>query len=155
MRCALQALGDQERTVVLADSFAGLPAPGSAGYQEDELDLSGLDYLSVPRGKVEELFESFGLLDGQVEFLEGWFHETLPRLRGRRFAILRLDGDLYSSTMVALENLYPGLSRGGYVIVDDFQIDECRRAVEDYRAAVGSHEELVPIDGSSVYWRRA
>ena len=155
MRCALEALGDQERKVILADSFAGLPAPGLAGHQEDELDLSGLDYLSVPRREVEALFESFGLLDSQVEVLEGWFHETLPRLRGRRFAIIRLDGDLYSSTMIALENLYPGLSSGGFVIVDDFRINECRRAVNDFRASTGSDETVVPIDDSSVYWRKA
>lgn len=155
MRCALEALGNRERVVVMADSFAGLPPPGLAGHAEDALNLSGLDYLSVPRAEVEELFESFGMLDSQVEIVEGWFHETLPQIKGRRFALIRLDGDLYSSTKISLENLYPSLSCGGFVIVDDFSIDECRRAISDYRSTVGSSEQLVPIDGSSVFWRKA
>lgn len=155
MRCALAALGNRERVVVMADSFAGLPPPGLAGHTEDALNLSGLDYLSVPRAEVEGLFASFEMLDSQVEIVEGWFHETLPLMKGRRFALIRLDGDLYSSTKIALENLYPNLSRGGYVIVDDFHINECRRAISEYRSAVGSSEALVPIDRSSVYWRKA
>ncbi len=155
MRCALEVLEDRVRTVILADSFAGLPPPGLAGHSEDELDLSGLDYLAVSRTEVEALFESHGMLDSRVEFVEGWFHETLPTVRDRRFAVIRLDGDLYSSTMIALENLYPGLSKGGFCIIDDYQINECRRAVEDFRAAVGSSEEMFPVDASSIYWRKA
>lgn len=155
MRCALDVLGDRSRRVVLADSFAGLPEPGRSGHAEDVLDLSRIEYLEVPRAAVEALFDEFGVLDDRIEFLQGWFHETLPSLRGRTFAVLRLDGDLYSSTMLSLENLYSGLSPGGFVIIDDFGIPECRQAVEEFRRANGIEDELVPIDRSSVYWRRS
>lgn len=155
MRCALAAFGDQSRRVLLADSFSGLPKPGLAGHSQDALDLSGIEYLEASRAEVEALFREFGVLDSQVEFVEGWFHETLPRLRGRRFSVIRLDGDLYSSTLLALENLYPGLSERGFLIVDDDGIPECRQAVHVYREANGIVDEIVQIDESSVYWRRS
>lgn len=84
--------------------------------------------------------------------MKGWFHESLPTLANRRFALIRLDGDLYSSTMVALENLYPSLSPGGYLIVDDWAIEECREAVEKYRSEHKITEEIKEIDGESVFW---
>lgn len=154
MRAALRALGDKERKVVLADSFAGLPKPGAAGHTQDKLNLSEIPYLAVSREQVEQLFRQNGLLDAQVEFLEGWFHETLPSQRGRPFALIRLDGDLYSSTMIGLENLYPSLTRGGCIIIDDFGIEECQEAVADFRREHKIEDPLVPIDESSVWWRK-
>jgi O-methyltransferase len=72
-----------------------------------------------------------------------------------RLAILRLDADLYESTMVALRSLYPKLSRGGYVIVDDFgAVPNCREAVEDFRRDLQISEEVKAIDWTGVYWQR-
>ena len=151
---ALMALGDTKRKLILADSFEGLPKPGITHHTKDALNLSDIDYLSVSEDEVRETFSRFGLLDEGVEFLKGWFHETLPTLRDREFSLLRLDGDLYSSTMVALEELYPRLSLQGYVVIDDWQIDECREAVEDFRNKMGVDEEITDIDGYSVFWRK-
>ena len=55
-------------------------------------------------------FARFGLEQG-VEFVEGFFDETLPTLRGRRWSVVRLDGDTYEATWVGLESLYPGSPR--------------------------------------------
>jgi O-methyltransferase len=55
-----------------------------------------------------------------VRFLPGWFRETLPSAPIKRLAVLRLEGDLYESTIVALDALYPKLSPGGFAIVDDY-----------------------------------
>ena len=79
-------------------------------------------------------FAAYGLLDDQTRFLPGWFRDTMPRAPVERLALLRLDGDMYESTMIALENLYPRVSIGGYVIVDDYCIASCAKAVNDYRA---------------------
>ena len=69
--------------------------------------------------------------------------------------MVRLDGDTYEATWVALESLYPGLSAGGYLIVDDYGlIEECRRAVDDYRRQHGIEEPIERIDWSGVRWRR-
>ncbi len=101
-------------------------------------------------------FERYGLLDEQVRFLEGWFRDTLPVAPLSRLSVVRLDGDMYESTMDALVNLYPKLSVGGYLIVDDYgALRGCRQAVHDYRHAHGIHEEIRPIDWSGVFWQRS
>ena len=62
-------------------------------------------------------FALFGLLDDQVRFLKGWFKDTLPDAPIDQLAILRLDADMYQSTIEGLRYLYPKLSPGGYVIL--------------------------------------
>jgi hypothetical protein len=157
MRAALKAHGVTDRCVWLADSFAGLPPPNSKDFPNDaSWDLSTFDYLAVPRAQVEDNFRRYGLLDEQVRFLEGWFHETLPTAPIDDLAILRLDGDLYESTIVALTHLYPKLSPGGFCIVDDYgNIDACKAAVHDYRQAHGIDDEILDVDGYGAYWRKS
>ena len=118
-------------------------------------DLHNQVGLAVSREDVEANFRRYGLLDDQVRFVEGWFEETLPTLAGHTWALIRLDGDLYQSTIEGLENLYPGLSPGGYCIVDDYgTYSACRQAVEDFRAKHKIDEPIVDIDGSGAFWRR-
>jgi len=79
----------------------------------------------------------------------------LPDAPIERLSLLRLDGDIYESTIVALRALYPKLSPGGFVIVDDYgAVSGCRAAVEDFRSAEGITEPLEEIDWSSVYRRK-
>ena len=89
--------------------------------------------IAVSLDEVKANFSRYGMLDQPVHFLKGWFKDTLPTAPIERLAILRLDGDMYSSTFDALKHLYPKLSRGGFVIVDDYHIDACRKAVTDFR----------------------
>jgi hypothetical protein len=156
MRALLAAHGVTDRTVWLADSFAGLPAPDTARYPADRgLDLHTYPELAVPLEHVTRAFDRYGLRDEQVRFLEGWFEETLPTLRGHRWALVRIDADLYQSTTEALENLYPSLEPGGFLIVDDYGVIEpCRRAVDEFRAGAGVTDPLERIDASAVFWRR-
>ncbi len=100
-------------------------------------------------------FERYGLLDSQVRFLKGWFRETLPKAPIEALAVIRLDGDMYESTIDALVNLYPKLSVDGYLIVDDYALKSCRRAVRDYRDSHGIRDPIIPIDWAGVYWRRS
>jgi O-methyltransferase len=156
-RAVLEALGDAERLVWCADSFAGLPPPDPQAYAADEGDLHHTYlHLAVPLEEVRANFERYGLLDDRVRFLPGWFRDTLPSAPIEALAVLRLDGDMYESTIVALRALYPKVSPGGYVIVDDYgAVPACRRAVEDFRAEHGVAEPLVEIDWTGTYWRRA
>ena len=156
MRAVLKARGVTDRYVYAADSFQGVPPPDADSYPQDEgLDLSGNRSLAVPVADVRANFARYGLLDEQVRFLEGWFSETLPTVRDRRWAVIRMDGDLYESTMDALVNLYPNLSVGGYLIVDDYgAYKACRQAVHDYREMHGIEESIRDIDFTGVYWRR-
>ncbi len=154
-RATLDSLGADDRTVWVADSFKGLPAPDEGAFPEDRyLDLSHVDFLSVPVEEVRANFARFGLEHG-VEFLEGFFDETLPTLSDRRWSVVRLDGDTYEATWVCLESLYPGLSAGGYLIVDDYGlIKECRDAVHDYRDKHGITEPIEKADWNGIHWRR-
>ena len=110
--------------------------------------------LAVPETEVRANFQRYGLLDDQVRFLPGWFKDTLPNAPIDRIALLRLDGDLYESTIEALDALYPRLSPGGFCIIDDYALEGCRRAVTNYRAKHGVSAEIVDIDGCGVLWRK-
>jgi hypothetical protein len=90
----------------------------------------------------------------QVHFLKGWFKDTLPEAPIRELAILRLDGEMYSSTLDWLMNLYPKLSVAGYVIIDFGAIPACRKAVHDFRASEKIESPSIPIDWNGVHWRR-
>ena len=158
MRGVLQALGDTTRTVWAADSFEGLPAPNVAVYAADAGDrLHELGGLAVGVDQVKNNFRRYGLLDDQVKFLVGWFKDTLPTAPIEQLSVIRLDGDMYESTIQAIEALYPKLSPGGFCIVDDFGsfVDQAQRAVHDYRAQHGITDEIIDIDGSGAYWRKS
>ena len=158
MRGVLKAHGDSSRTVWVADSFEGLPAPDPARYPADAGDRHHkLGGLAVGVELVRHNFERYGLLDEQVQFLVGWFKDTLPAAPIEQLAVIRLDGDLYESTWQAIEALYPKLSPGGFCIVDDYGdlIAQCQRAIHDYRQAHGITESIVDVDGFGAYWRKA
>ena len=105
---------------------------------------------------MKENFRRYGLLDDRVRFLQGWFKDTLPTVRDRRWAVIRLDGDMYESTMDALINLYDNLSPGGFAIIDDYGcIPACKQAVEDFRVARGITDPIQTIDWTGVYWRKS
>lgn len=157
MRAVLAAHGDQARRVWLADSFAGVPPPDAEHYAADKgLNLHrAAGVLAVPESEVRANFARHGLLDDQVRFLPGWFKDTLPDAPIERIAVLRLDGDLYESTIQALDALYPKLSPGGFCIIDDYHpIPACRQAVTDYRDKNGILEPIVEVDGTGVLWRK-
>ena len=150
-RAALDSLGDG-RTVYVADSFQGFPEADER--DPDVASLGAFDFLAVPLEEVRDSFARLGCERG-VEFVPGFFEETLSSLSGRRWSLIRLDGDTYGPTREALRWLYPGLSVGGYLIVDDYgSFDGCREAVEEFRAEHGIEEPLEKIDSTCVRWRR-
>jgi O-methyltransferase len=144
MRATLDSLGE-ERTVWVADSFAGFPADSS---------LENYDFLAAPLEDVKASFERLGVARG-VRFVPGFFEATLPPLAGGRWAIVRLDADTYEPTRIALQSLYPGLAPGGYLVLDDYgSFPECRRAVDEFRETHGITEPIERIDPTGVRWRR-
>lgn len=157
MRAVLAARGVTDRLVWVADSFQGMPVADAASHPGDrELATHRHnDVIAVDLETVRRNFARYGLLDEQVRFLPGWFHETLPGAPIEALAVLRLDSDLYDSTVLTLEHLYPKLSEGGYVIVDDYHIPVCRKAVHDWRADHGVTDEIKDIDGLGAFWRRS
>jgi len=156
MRAILRAYGVHDRTVWAADSFEGLPPPNPQDYPADagaQWHLRPLTEVGVEH--VRRNFDRYSLLDDQVQFLPGWFRDTLPKAPIQRLALLRLDGDLYESTMDALVPLYPKLTPGGFVIVDDYNLPMCKKAVNDYRNKMGIDDEIIAIDDAGIYWRKS
>ena len=157
MRGIANAAGQKKRKVFVADSFVGLPEPDATNYPKDRNDNHHTknDRLGVSLEQVKENFAHYGLLGDNVIFLEGWFKDTLPTLGDEKFAIVRLDGDMYESTIQAIETLYPRLSKGGYLIVDDWgAVPACKQAVLDYRENEHITEDIIDIDGTGVYWKK-
>lgn len=157
MRGVLQAYRVTDRRIWLVDSFQGLPEPDADKYPSDAgRALHKYNpYLGVSLEAVRENFRRYELLDDQVSFLPGWFRDTLPTAPIGRIAVLRLDGDLYESTMEVLMNLYDRVSIGGYVIIDDYgALPCCRTAVTDFRERRGVSAPLHTIDWTGVFWRK-
>ena len=156
MRGVLQANGIADRKVYAADSFAGLPQPNPEAYPADrDFDLSIHKELAVSLDAVKDNFARYGLLDDQLVFVEGLFGDTLPKLDAGPFCLIRLDGDYYQSTYVSLEALYPKLSPGGFIIVDDFNyLQPTREAVNDYRSRMEITAPMHQVDWSASWWRK-
>lgn len=156
MRAVLKAYGANDRKVWLADSFQGLPRPdGRFDQDQGDRHWEFSDYLGVSVDQVKANFSRYNLLDDQVCFLKGWFKDTLPNAPIERLSLLRLDGDMYASTMDAITSLYPKLSVGGFVVVDDYgNVAGCQQAIDDYRQANGIRTPIEAIDGRGVFWRK-
>jgi O-methyltransferase len=156
-RGILKAHGIKDRTVWVADSFAGLPPPDPNKYPDDAGDIHHLlKPLAISLEQVKSNFDTYGLLDDRVQFLKGWFKDTLPKAPLKQLAVVRLDGDMYESTMDGLANLYPKLSPGGYLIVDDYgAVPACAKAVNDYRKQHGINDPIEVIDWGGVFWKRS
>lgn len=157
MRALLKVAGVTDKIVWAADSFEGLPKPDEEKYAADKGDnhhtLS--DILAISEEEVRNNFKKYGLLDDQVKFLKGWFKDTLPTAPIEKLSVLRLDGDMYESTIQALDALYPKLSVGGYLIIDDYGVvPGCKKAIMDYRQQHNLTEEIIDIDGSGAYWKK-
>jgi hypothetical protein len=155
MKGCLAAWDMQDRLVWVADSFEGLPvpsAPEDAGY---DFSATKVPILAVSLEEVRENFRRYDLLDDNVKFLKGWFRDTLHVAPIRQLALLRLDGDLYESTMDALKALYDKVAPGGFIIVDDFNdFEPCRRAVSEFREQRGIKDRIETIDWSGAFWRK-
>jgi O-methyltransferase len=158
LRAILAALGDTTRTVWACDSFEGLPEADAERFPVDvPLRLHEHRELAVGLDQVQANFARYGLLDDQVRFVPGWFRDTLPKLATEvgPIAVLRLDGDMYESTIDALTHLEPLVAPGGFVIVDDYGgIGACRQAVADHRATRGISAEIHEVDWTAVWWRK-
>lgn len=147
---------NEKRQIWVCDSFEGLPKPNEAMYPEDKGDIHHqYNALAVSLEQVKANFKRYDLLTENVKFLKGWFSDTLPTIPAQKFALVRLDGDMYESTMDALVNLYHKLEPGGYLIVDDYALGPCKKAINDFRDKHSITEEIIQIDSTGVYWRKS
>jgi O-methyltransferase len=118
---------------VLFDSFEGLPEFTDKDSNAVLHEFAKGDRFAVGEevacGAMQRTGENF-------EIRKGWFEETVPKFAAEQptIAVLRLDADLYDSTMVCLTHLFPLVAPGGLILIDDYgsEWDGCTRAVHDY-----------------------
>lgn len=163
IRGVLRAHGATNRASWLCDSFSGLPPTTS--------DIMGVEggrhwdntpYLEVSTKEVAEHIVLSGVADKNIIFAKGFFNDTMPpirkmlnaRAKDTKFAIMRLDGDMYKSTVDVMYNLYDRLSVGGYLIMDDWNGFESKTACTDFFAAHNHHPAVIQVDRSSAYWQK-
>lgn len=140
--------------VFVCDSFEGLPRPDVSKYPDDSGDKHyTYEELKVSLEEVKSNFEKYKLLDDKVIFLKGWFSDTLKNNDLiTDISILRFDGDMYGSTMDVLDNLYDKVVDRGVIIIDDYCLPNCKKAVTDFRNNRKISEELDVVDRCGVFW---
>lgn len=119
------------KKVLLIDSFEGIPSSDNTkyGYSDNESHSEG--EFSISLEQVQQTFKKLELEDN-VKFIKGWFKDTIPVLPVKEIALLRFDGDLYSSTLEVLENLYDKVVSRGFIIIDDYCLSSCKEAVTKF-----------------------
>jgi O-methyltransferase len=156
MRGYLAAWEMNDRKLWVADSFEGLPVPSLPEDEGWDFSAAKVPILAIPLEEVQENFRRYNLLDDQVQFLKGWFCDTLSTAPIDKLAVLRLDGDLYESTMDGLNALYDKVSPGGFIIVDDYgDFEPCRRAITEVREKHGISDPIEIIDWAGAFWRKS
>jgi O-methyltransferase len=155
MALTLIRLGAADRELHLFDTFAGMPEPGrrdeSSPYDGYSIHRrwrrNGSAWNRVAAADVRRAVESTGYPPERIHLVRGRVEDTLPAHAPERVALLRIDTDWYASTRHELEHLYPRLSVGGVLILDDYgHYEGARRAVEDYFAERGGRPLLSRVD---------
>jgi len=156
MRAVLAATGDETRSVWLFDSFEGLPKPDPQRFPWDEGDMHwAYAYLAVSLDQVKANFKRYDLLDERTHFVPGWFRKTIHKSEVDAISVLRLDGDMYESTRLVLTHLYPRVSPGGFIIIDDYEaLVGCKKAVDEFRERYSIVSPMNIIDWTGVFWRK-
>lgn len=142
-----------KRKVHVFDSFEGLPIPYMS--QDAGDNHHTIDCLAISEDRVKETFSSYNLLTENVLFRKGWFKDTMQKIDDiDKVAVLRLDGDMYSSTIEVLEALYDKVQIGGYIIIDDWTLKGAKLAVNDFLGKRGITPTIIDIDTASCYWKK-
>lgn len=126
----LKRLGDTSRTIYLCDVFhTGWPKP--ADIDVDHLGVSAAEAWELVKSEgrefptpdiemIRERMLSTGYPEDKLEFVVGKVQDTLPKQGPETIALVRLDTDLYESTLHEITHLYPRVSSGGVLIIDDY-----------------------------------
>lgn len=143
------------------DSFEGIPhatnnddqQPGIGEINKEKHGLLESTGVSVHTlGSVLENFKRYELPTENLNLIKGWFEETVGRYANEvgDIALLRLDGDLYRSTQVCMKHLFPNLVKGGVLIIDDYQLVGCAKAIYEFI----DPKELKHIHGIAYYVKK-
>lgn len=139
------------------DSFQGIPLASNRDNQMPGIMmLKEWEQKALPDPGKQKLESSGATIVSQDDFMNhirtaltyddyqsliifgGWFEDVLPTItKFEPICILRLDGDLFHSTFVCLQHLFPHVIKGGIVIIDDWELPGCQAAVREYFDLIG------------------
>lgn len=130
MAKTLIEVGNPDRMLYLFDTFEGMPQPTAddrnyRGEAAEELLTRrhrGQAWVQAysPLEDVKTALASTGYTSEKMVFVRGRVEDTIPANAPEAIALLRLDTDWYESTYHELKHLYPRLSVGGVLIIDDY-----------------------------------
>lgn len=164
------AYGAPNKTIYAFDSFEGIPLPSN---RDDQMPgimmLTETERKALPDPGKQKLQTTgatsvseydfwqhidtcFGQKKHPIKTVKGWFEDTTIGF-DQDIAILRLDGDLYNSTIVCLRNLYPKVIDGGLIIIDDWQLFGCYSAVLDYFKEIGIIGEVYEVSNIAYFYK--
>jgi O-methyltransferase/8-demethyl-8-(2,3-dimethoxy-alpha-L-rhamnosyl)tetracenomycin-C 4'-O-methyltransferase len=157
-----------DRKIYAYDSYEGIPLAGEFDNQQPGIgEISTDKYAPIEQRLVSSgitvhslegvigNFHHWGLPIDNVVFVKGWFQHTIAESSKeiQSIALLRLDGDLHESTLICLEHLYPKVSKGGIVIIDDYALAGCKIAIEQYFESIKKPiPPMTCVDGYSVHY---
>eukprot|EP01039_Chlorochromonas_danica_P002510 gene2510-2748_t len=155
VRGILRAYHQAKVPVLLCDSFHGLP-PGNAELNRGDMGWDRTPILEIDARMVAQNFVRAGLMDDHVLFAKGFFNDSMPTVakQVQQIALLRLDGDMYASTVDVVYHLYEKVVVGGFVVIDDWTGLPAQVAMLDFFATHNHHPEVIPIDRIAVYWKK-
>lgn len=142
-----EVLGD-DRHYVLADSFQGLPRAQPID-GEALLNWQAANSMTNCRASAADAVFSMQMAGiSNFRIVRGWFDDSLSGLLGIPIAVLRLDADLFSSTLVCLERLFDLVAVGGVIVIDDYYVwDGCARAVHAFLGSRNRAERIRVFNG--------
>lgn len=164
--------GAPSKIIFAFDSFEGIPWPSNRDDQMPGIGLlteekrkkmpdPGKQVLESSGATVTSL-ETFmdhvqksGVSYNKIYAIKGWFEKTVPEesVYLIDIAILRLDGDLYNSTWVCLQHLFPKVIQGGCVIIDDWTLKGCQDACKEYFELIGYGPDYRYLDGTAYFFK--
>lgn len=146
---------NSDKIIYAFDSYEGIPFASKNDSEQPgigEIDKSKIGILEttgISSHSLESVIENFKLWKlpvNNIEFVKGWFQDTVKNKSKEinEIALLRLDGDLYESTLIPLKFLFKKVVKGGYVIIDDWNLEGCRKAVLKYinESEIKFHHEI-------------
>lgn len=144
------------RTMWAYDSFEGVPQNKEHTKYVDRYEAYDIKWstccpeLSADVTFLQKSFIKYNIPNTErIHIIKGWFKDTLPNAT-HKIALLRVDGDLYSSTYEALEYLYPLVVSGGFVIFDDYSIHESKKAVHEYFANTKEQPKIYSVHNTEI-----
>jgi O-methyltransferase len=151
-------MGEHTREVYLYDTFEGMAKPtevdvrindGASAQSMLEAEIKTTEshmWCYSPLDQVKNDVNKVGYPQDLLTFIKGKVEDTIPKTMPTQISVLRLDTDWYESTIHELEYLYPLLSPGGILIIDDYGCwNGCRKAVDEYFAKLNIIPELIVV----------